>query len=52
MELNALCVRCGRAGDLRLDNFWLWQVRGDEHVCPDCLHGEELEAFDDESRGA
>jgi hypothetical protein len=30
MELSDLCVRCGRTGDLRLDNFWLWPVRGDE----------------------
>lgn len=52
MELSGLCVRCGRAGDLRLHNVWLWQVCGDEHICPECLHGEDRQVVDEESEGA
>jgi hypothetical protein len=47
MELSALCVRCGPAFDLRSDNIRQWQVLGEDHVCPDCLHAEQLEAFGD-----
>ena len=41
MELPDLCARCGRAGSFRSDNFWLWDVRGEVQVCPECLHAEE-----------